>query len=69
MGNFETVEGYKMITLTLIKGLGLILGLAISYLMSYPKQPEVLTIERRKLNRDIVHILTEAKASQLNLSN
>jgi predicted histidine transporter YuiF (NhaC family) len=58
-----------MSTLTLIKGLGLILGLLIVYLMSYPKHPEVLTTERRNLNRDIVHILTEAKASQLNLSN
>jgi predicted histidine transporter YuiF (NhaC family) len=58
-----------MSTLALIKGLGLLLGLLIAYLMSYPKQPEALTIERRKLNRDIVHILTGTKASQLNLSN
>jgi hypothetical protein len=58
-----------MITLTLIKGMGLLCSLAMAYLMGYPKQPESLTIERRKLNRDIVHILTGAKASQLNLSN
>jgi hypothetical protein len=58
-----------MTTLTLIKGIGLVFGLAMAYLVGYPRQPEALTIEQSKLNRDIVHILTEAKASQLNLSN
>jgi hypothetical protein len=53
-----------MITLPILKCLGILLGLALAYLMSYPKHPEVLTIERRKLNRDMVHILTKSKASQ-----
>jgi hypothetical protein len=53
-----------MITLPLLKCLGVLLSLALAYLMSYPKKPEVLTIERRKLNRDIVNILTKVNQSE-----
>jgi hypothetical protein len=51
-----------MITIALIKGLGVILGLCVTYWTAY-KELET-TSEQLQLDRDILRILTEAKASQ-----
>jgi hypothetical protein len=51
-----------MIEQTLIKGLGAIIGLCVTY-WTTRKELEV-TSEQLKLDRDILRILTEAKASQ-----
>jgi hypothetical protein len=50
-----------MIAITLLKGLGALLGLCVTYWTTY-KQPET-TSEQLQLDRDILHILTKAKAS------